>query len=71
MSKLSMPAQLHSRRKVLAMAAAGLSASAMARAAFAGDQLKVAAIFATPIEEPWDNQIHVALLKAQKELGID
>ena len=32
--------------------------------------MKVASIFATPIEEPWDNQIHVALLKAVKELGI-
>ena len=31
----------------------------------------VAAVFATPIEEPWDNQVHVALQKAEKELGIE
>ena len=33
-------------------------------------QLKVFAVFATPIEEPWDNVIHQALLKAKTELGI-
>lgn len=33
-------------------------------------QLKVFAVFATPIEEPWDNVIHQALLKAQNELNI-
>ncbi len=33
--------------------------------------LRVAAVFETPIEEPWVNQIHVALLKAQEELGIE
>ena len=33
--------------------------------------LKVAAVFETPIEEPWVNQIHVALLKAKKELGVE
>jgi len=33
-------------------------------------QLKVFAVFATPIEEPWDNVIHQALLKAQTELNI-
>ncbi len=33
--------------------------------------LKVAAVFETPIEEPWVNQIHVALLKARDELGIE
>ncbi|RPJ08824.1 MAG: BMP family ABC transporter substrate-binding protein [Deltaproteobacteria bacterium] len=32
--------------------------------------LKVAAVFETPIEEPWVNQIHVALLRAKKDLGI-
>jgi basic membrane protein A len=37
----------------------------------AADALKVAAVFETPIEEPWVNQIHVALLKAKKELGIE
>ena len=34
-------------------------------------ELKVAAVFETPIEEPWVNQIHVALLKAKDELGIE
>jgi basic membrane lipoprotein Med (substrate-binding protein (PBP1-ABC) superfamily) len=33
-------------------------------------QLKVFAVFATPIEESWDNVIHQALLKAKAELGI-
>ncbi len=35
------------------------------------EKIKVAAVFETPIEEPWVNQIHVALVKAQKELGIE
>lgn len=35
------------------------------------EKIKVAAVFETPIEEPWVNQIHVALLKAKNELGID
>jgi basic membrane protein A and related proteins len=39
-------------------------------AAVAAEPLKVAAVFETPIEEPWVNQIHVALLKAKNELGI-
>ena len=39
--------------------------------AAAADALKVAAVFETPIEEPWVNQIHVALLKAKQELGIE
>jgi basic membrane protein A len=52
------------------LAAAGVVAFGLAAGA-AAEPLKVAAIFSTPIEEPWDNQIHVALLKAQKELGID
>jgi basic membrane lipoprotein Med (substrate-binding protein (PBP1-ABC) superfamily) len=39
--------------------------------ALSAEKLKVAAIFSTPIEEPWVNQIHVALQRAQKELGID
>ena len=34
-------------------------------------KLKVAAVFETPIEEPWVNQIHVALKKAEQELGIE
>ncbi len=32
--------------------------------------LKVAAVYATPIEEPWDGCIHKALLKAKDEYGI-
>jgi len=32
--------------------------------------LRVAAVYQTAIEEPWDGAIHQALLKAQKELGI-
>jgi basic membrane lipoprotein Med (substrate-binding protein (PBP1-ABC) superfamily) len=39
--------------------------------ATAAEKLKVAAVFETPIEEPWVNQIHVALLKAKDELGIE
>jgi basic membrane lipoprotein Med (substrate-binding protein (PBP1-ABC) superfamily) len=39
--------------------------------AAAQDKMKVAAIFSTPIEEPWVNQIHVALQRAEKELGIE
>ncbi len=34
-------------------------------------KLKVASIFATPIEEPWDGCIHEALLKARDELDVD
>ena len=37
----------------------------------AAGPLKVAAVFETPIEEPWVNQIHVALLQAKKKLGIE
>lgn len=33
--------------------------------------LRVAAVFETPIEEPWVNQIHVALIKARDEQGIE
>ncbi len=35
------------------------------------ETLKVAGIFETPIEEPWVKQIHQALVRAQKELGIE
>ena len=61
-----------SRRRFIGVAAAGLMlAAAGANPALAEEKLKVAAIFSTPIEEPWVNQIHVALLKAKDELGID
>ncbi len=39
--------------------------------ALAQEKLRVAAVFETPIEEPWVNQIHVALKQAEKELGIE
>ena len=42
----------------------------MVPAAVAAEPLKVAAVFETPIEEPWVNQIHVDLVKAKNELGI-
>jgi len=32
---------------------------------------RVAAIFQTAIEEPWDGVIHQACLRAQKELGLE
>ena len=55
----------------LAIAAVALAGSWGATPAMAAGKLKVAAVFETPIEEPWVNQIHVALLKAQKEMGIE
>ena len=60
-----------SRRDIVKFAAAGLTLAALPGRAKAAGKLKVAAIFATPIEEPWDNQIHVALLNAQKQLDIE
>ena len=33
-------------------------------------EFKLAAVFQTAIEEPWDGAIHQACLQAQKELGI-
>jgi basic membrane protein A len=62
------------RRGFLGLALAGLLALGLGLApgaAQAKAKLKVAAIFSTPIEEPWVNQIHEALLKAQKDLGIE
>jgi basic membrane protein A len=53
---------------VLAALLAAVAGTAQTAAAQA---LKVAAVFETPIEEPWVNQIHVALLKAKDELGIE
>ena len=60
-----------SRRTLLGLAAGGLVAFGLSSGAIAEEKLKVASIFSTPIEEPWVNQIHVALLKAKDELGID
>ncbi len=45
--------------------------AASREAAPADGALRVAAVFETPIEEPWVNQIHVALIKARDELGIE
>ena len=60
------------RRQLLRFGAAGAALIAASRGrAFAAGTLKVAAVFGTPIEEPWVNAIHVALLRAKKELGVD
>ena len=61
------------RRSFLGLVAAGVVAAAGlgSHGALAADKLKVAAIFSTPIEEPWVNQIHEALLKAKDEMGIE
>jgi len=57
---------------VLAAAALGTALAVEAPgAAESGDKLRVAAVFETPIEEPWVNQIHVAILKAQEKYGIE
>ena len=55
---------------VAVMAVSILTGGAVQKA-MAADPIKVAAVFETPIEEPWVNQIHVALLQAKKELGIE
>jgi basic membrane lipoprotein Med (substrate-binding protein (PBP1-ABC) superfamily) len=61
-----------SRRHLMRLGALGAAALALpARRAFAADQVKVAGVFGTPIEEPWVNQIHVALLKAKTDLGVE
>ncbi len=49
----------------------GAIAALAAPGAVAQDKMKVASIFSTPIEEPWVNQIHEAMLKAQDELGVE
>ena len=56
--------------KVLLFCAAAFLIGGLAVPVQAGG-IKVAAVFETPIEEPWVNQIHVALLKAKKEMGIE
>ena len=52
------------------VAAALLLSMGAAAPLYAQAPLKVAAVFETPIEEPWVNQIHVALLRAKEEMGI-
>src|SRR5699024_4084819 len=37
----------------------------------ADETLQVAGVFHTPIEEPWANRVHKALLKADKDLNVD
>lgn len=54
----------------LALAAMVL-AGGPADSAAAEDKLRVAAVFETPIEEPWVNQIHVAILQARNKYGIE
>ncbi|NIR32414.1 MAG: BMP family ABC transporter substrate-binding protein [Gammaproteobacteria bacterium] len=54
----------------LALVAAVL-AGGPASSAAAEDKLRVAAVFETPIEEPWVNQIHVAILQARDKYGIE
>ena len=56
--------------KVLLFCAAAFLIGGLAVPVQAGG-IKVAAVFETPIEEPWVNQIHVALLQAKKEMGIE
>ncbi|RUU30554.1 BMP family ABC transporter substrate-binding protein, partial [Mesorhizobium sp. M6A.T.Ca.TU.002.02.2.1] len=71
-SKIQSKREGLSRRNLLELGALGLAAAMLPGQALAQDKkLKVAAIFATPIEEPWDHQIHVALQRAEKELGIE
>jgi basic membrane lipoprotein Med (substrate-binding protein (PBP1-ABC) superfamily) len=60
------------RRDVIRIGGAGVLAAALPGRVLAQDgKLKVAAIFATPIEEPWDHQIHVALQQAEQEGSIE
>ena len=60
------------RRTFVGLMLTGLAAAGlMPGVAAAQDKMRVAAIFSTPIEEPWVNQIHVALQKAEKELGVE
>jgi len=59
------------RRQALAGVASAAALAGFGGTALAAKKLKVAAVFATPIEEPWDHQIHVALLQAKEKLGID
>ena len=56
------------RKSVLVIMVLILSLS-LAGVAGAEKPFKIAAIFQTAIEEPWDGVIHQACLKAQKEMG--
>ncbi len=59
------------RQRLRAALAAAAAFFALTVPAAATAQLRVAAVFETPIEEPWVNQIHVALERAKTELGIE
>jgi basic membrane lipoprotein Med (substrate-binding protein (PBP1-ABC) superfamily) len=60
------------RRHFIRLGALGAAALALPLSrARAAAPLKVAGVFGTPIEEPWVNQIHVAILKAKTELGVE
>lgn len=59
------------RLRLLAIAVLGIGILAGGGALAADKKIKVAAVFETPIEEPWVNQIHVALLRAKNELDIE
>lgn len=61
------------RARILTVLLTGIAVFGLGNQQVAADShgLKVAAVFETPIEEPWVNQIHVALLQAKKELGIE
>ena len=62
---------VRTRRAFIVASGLAVMIGAAAAPALSAEKLKVAAIFSTPIEEPWVNQIHVALQRAEKELGID
>ncbi|WP_395019737.1 BMP family protein [Dongia sp.] len=62
---------LLTRRQALAGVASAAALTAFGGMARAAEGLKVAAVFATPVEEPWVHQIHVALMQAKEKLGID
>jgi basic membrane protein A and related proteins len=62
------------RRWLVALLAALLTTSCVAEApgtAATDERLRVAAVFATPIAEPWDHAIHAALQMAQDSLNIE
>ncbi len=56
-----------------ALACLGLTAAPLTALSedAAASKFKIAGVFETPIEEPWVNQIHVALLKAKEKLGVE
>ncbi len=58
-------------RRTLLKFAGALSLGFASGQAAAADKMKIAAVFSTPIEEPWDNQIHEAMLKAKDTFGLD